>query len=325
MQVESLKPNAKTILKFEEIPITPNTVVQIKADGEFTKTVFLSDPTPQCFTINIWNTKRTNIPCLTEFSARMQMKGVKSIELLAELYAVHPDGTMAMLPDFIHNVKGSGDPNTVRIGVFDLLTFNGEPMLNQPFLWKMQEVQALLEGCEKAQVLPYITPATQLEAEEYWVKWVLGKKYEGFMVHTKGDLLKLKPRHTVDAVIVGINKRKSIKYEEVTSLKTAVMNDDGSYAVIGDVASGIDHQLRKSLWKLTQFKLSEDSETIWIKPFVIVEIEYTQTFDATIPRLNPDMQIATTQKGFTLRHPRLLRFRTDKHAKLPDIRLEQLR
>ena len=96
---------------------------------------------------------------------------------------------------------------------------------------------------------------------------------------------------------------------------------------IGDVASGIDLQLRKALYQLLDFKIAEDENKIWIKPLLIANVEYTELFPSEnkVYRYTPQGYIETAKTNLVrLRHPRLLRFRPDKQPTPQDVGLNQI-
>lgn len=74
--------------------------------------------------------------------------------------------------------------------------------------------------------------------------WVEERGYEGLFVRSDGDLYKIKKHATVDAEVIGINKRKKFAEKQVTSLKVAFMDKEGRLIELGNVASGIDYPLR---------------------------------------------------------------------------------
>ncbi len=96
---------------------------------------------------------------------------------------------------------------------------------------------------------------------------------------------------------------------------------------IGDVASGIDLQLRKALYQLLDFKIAEDENKIWIKPFLIANVEYTELFPSEnkVYAYTPQGYIFKREmKLARLRHPRLIRFRPDKQPTPQDVGLNQI-
>jgi len=327
-KIDHLKPNMKLVKDFREIPLSNSTVAQVKVDGEFNLLRFKNGC---AYTINRWGRKRMDLPALREVEGALG-ELVKEAELLIELYAI--DGKPLKLPQFLHYIK-SGDPNLltkVHIGVWDILSINGNTIKNN-YLWKYDEASMWFSNCSMVRVLPYIKVEKHADIQRFWNKYVAELGYEGLVFRTNGEIYKMKPKGEIDAVIVAINKKNSygkatlFKDGLVTSLHLAVMDDDGRFIEIGDCASGINNQLRTALWKLMEFKVSEDENKVWIKPFVVCTIEYTDIFESENTIYMHDGKSYIEQgktKLIRLRHPRLIKFRADKKATPNDIGLNQI-
>ena len=316
------KPVMKTLASFKALNLqtnmqNDNVVVMVKCDGEFTLAV-CEDQT--AYTINRWGTMRTDFPAVNELAEALEKRGVTA-EILCELHAYDFEKDRPLkLPEF---QKGNG---TVRIGAWDLLSVNGKEVRNSSF-WKLQELHKWFGSCRYIYVLPFIKPRSTEEVRMFWDLWVRMKGYEGLVARISNSIYKIKPISDVDAVIVGINKRTRFYSQEVTSLKLALMEEDGTFVELGDVASGIDHQLRKALWHLMDYKVAEDKETVWIKPFVIVTIEYTDIFIRESRRFTYDGEKyheAGKRTFATLKEPRLTRLRSDKTVNPQDLRTAQI-
>jgi len=326
IKIDHLKPKMKTLPSFKALKIVPGeTILQCKVDGEFTLLTFTKEGS---FTVNRWSKARTDFPALNEFHEAMQKAGLEKAELLCELYAKEGDMPLK-LPDFIHYIK-SGDPELlkkVHIGVFDLVSINGQPV-QQSYAWKVDEVSGWLENCKLCHVLPHTKPTTVQEVENFWAEWVEKRGYEGLVARINDEIYKVKPISEVDAVIIAINKRELFWSKQVTSIRLALMDDQGRFVEIGDCASGITVDLRSSLWKLMDFKVGEDDKCVWVKPMVICTVEYTDVFKGKNKVFSFDEKNGYTHVGYTelvrLRHPRLAGFRPDKRVTPQDLRVEQI-
>lgn len=328
-KIDHLKPSMKLIKDLRELPLQNHTVAQVKVDGEFNLLRFKDG---SAYTINRWGRKRVDLPALLELSKALG-GFVREAEMLVELYAIEGDKPLK-LPQFIHYIK-SGDPHLlskIHVGVWDVLSINGNLIKNN-YLWKYDEASMWFSNCSLVEVLPYIKVENYEDAQQFWSKYVEALGYEGLVFRTNGGVYKMKPKAELDAVIIALNKKSSygkatlFKEGLVTSLHLALINDDGRFIEIGDCASGINGQLRSALWKLMEFKVSEDEDRVWIKPFVICTIEYTDLFESENNVYAYDGKTYVKQgktKLIKLRHPRLIRFRPDKQVTPSDIGLNQI-
>jgi len=325
IEVEGYKPDMTALSSVKELNLTDDTVVMAKADGEFT---FLSFSREGNFTVNRYGHLRMDFPALNELSLALNRAGVYEAGILCELYAME-EGRPLKLPEFIHYVK-SKNPDLigkVHIGVWDLITVNGNEV-NESYAWKISEVERWLEGHRLAHVLPYVVPKSLIEAEQFYSK-VLEIGYEGVVARNGDNIYKVKPQQDVDAVIIGINKKPMLKEQQVTSIKLALMDEDGLFVELSDCASGIDHQLRRVLFEyLMPLRDNEDKTTIYVQPLVVCQVRYTDTFKAQKRKLKYIIGIGYRESGvipfFSLRHPRLESFREDKKVTVKDLRLKQI-
>jgi len=326
------KPRAKAVVTIDQLPIGDRElIVSLKADGEFT-CVYYERGKP-IMAINLWGTIRgESFPWPKELREALDRQPINSCILLAETYGCEVDPSsptairMLKLPETMHHLKG-GDQAKIHLGLFDLAAVNGKTA-NQSYIWRLQELESWVQGCLQVGVLPYIQPRSREEIRAFWDWWVERLGWEGlFARDDQQNLYKVKKHLTIDAVIIGLNKRGRWQYGEVTCFKIALMDNHFSFIEVGDVASGIDHDLRKALYTLLmQHRTAEHDTWVEIKPFVIVEVEATETFRQVKPRYvleGGHLNYKDTVEAHSLRHPRFIRFRSDKQACVDDVGYER--
>ncbi len=329
--IDNLKPKMKILETLEYLKITPETVASAKLDGEFTLLSYTKSG--ESFTLNKWGHRREDFPALNQFVAAMDKTEINHVELLCELHAVE-NGKPTNLPTFIRFIKGK-DTNLdkIHIGVWDLIKINGYDT-QQSYAWKLEEIEKWLQGCTLVSVVPYIQPKTTQEVKVFWRTCVEEGGYEGLVIRNGGEIYKIKPCLDVDAVIIGINKRSSygkdlavMQRKEVRSIKLALMQDDGTFIVLTDCAAGINPEIGKTLWKLTEYKVGEDDTTIYVQPLVVCTLQYTRTYikeRRVFKYENGQYTQAGTRPFVSLREPRLARFRSDKTVNPQDLSTAQI-
>jgi len=331
-KIDGLKPKMKVLKSIEEIELTPQTVIQLKVDGEFNKLVY--ERNGETFTVNKWGRKRKDFPALNQLINALNQTPIQKAEFLVELYAKTGDKPLK-LPQFIRLVKSHKpeDHMKIHIGIWDWIKADGY-RINQLFIWKCQELQEIFKDCTHVGVLPFFQPKNYTEVETLWQIYVEKYGWEGFVVRSNDEIFKVKPLGEVDAVIIGLNKESGygkktlFEQKQVPSFKTAVMDENGNFIELCDCGSGLNVELRKALWRLMDYKVGEDKETVYIKPFVVVQIEYMETFskERQVLKFDGEKYVSVGTKPFvSLRHPRLRRFRPDKNGTNPqDVRATQI-
>lgn len=325
IDVKSYKPVMKTLANVTDLAVDNQTVVMAKADGEFSLIIYNREG--ESFSINRYGRKTTNFPALNELIFALSKSEVRTAKLLVEMYAME-NGVPLMLPKYIHFLKGhvAGTLEKIFIGVWDIYSINGRK-INESHKWKLEEAQTWVEGCRWVHVLPWSEPRTIAALKRVWHEFVEEMGYEGLVCRTRSGIFKIKPLIDMDAVIIGINKRELLRDQLVTSLKLGLLNKNGSIVEIGDVASGITFPLRQALWKLMDWKVGEDNDTIFVKPRVICKLQFNDIYPETNNRVfkfDGGFEETGKQTLIRLRHPRLLGFRDDKTVCLEDIGLNQV-
>jgi ATP-dependent DNA ligase len=311
----SLKPKMESG-SIDGLPIP--CIVTPKLDGEFQVLLYRSG---EAAMVNRWGRTR-DVPALRDLEGSLGKRGIVDAMMLAELHAME-NGRPMRLPDLLH--RRVADPESLKLAIFDLVKVDGKDPPGD-YVWKMEEIGAWMNGSKRIYPIPYKVCATRIEILTLYNQYI-ATGYEGIVARAQGKMFKVKPIRSVDCVLTGINKRDRLKHNQITSLKLAVMDERGRYIDLGDVASGIDLQLRNYLTKLLDFKVGEDQDTIYIRPFIVLEVEYQETFEAEKPvREFVDGRFVTVGKVdyFSLRSPRLKRFRPDKKATPNDVPSSQL-
>jgi len=233
---------------------------------------------------------------------------------------------MRKLPEFLHTIKSKADLENVHLGVWDIVELNGiKP--KQPYAWRLQECSNILNGTKRVYVLPHVINPSREQLSAFWKEWVVERDYEGLVITSNEQRFRVKPIRTLDCVIVGINKKQKLLNQEVTSVRIAMMTPQGDFVEVGDLGMAADRKLSKALYQLTKYKAQEEDKTIYVKPLVVVELEFTTTYPAqqAVLCFNGTRYVkVATAEFFSLREPRFKRFRQDKKAEPKDVPASQL-
>ncbi|MCY4456010.1 MAG: ATP-dependent DNA ligase [Chloroflexi bacterium] len=206
-----------------------------------------------------------------------------------------------------------------QLVAFDLLAIDGEDLRAEPFETRRARLEALLGGLDAPWSL---TPSTHdlATAEEWHARFeaagcdgIVAKRLDGRYVEGKRDMVKIKHRHTIDAVVGGYRVHK--EGDRIGSLLLGMYDADGAMHFVGHI-SGFPDEERVAL--LARFEalradasFGEDArqpgmESRWsqrresgfvpVRPEVVVEASYDQTTGgrlrhaARFERWRPDKQ-----------------------------------
>ncbi|WP_418983370.1 hypothetical protein [Alistipes sp.] len=309
-----------------------------KYDGEYAMIVHDGS---QTVTINRSGRVRRGIPCIAEAGRLLEAAGVGEAMLGAEIYVDRGNrrGRVNDLLAALADPKRIGD---LRLAVYDIVSWNGKPWrANYTETWK--RLHEVLRAGERVRVVDMEVVTTAEQVAELYEKWVVRERSEGLVV--RSDLpfvFKIKPRHSIDAVVIGFSEGIGTERGQVRSLLLALMPAPGRYQVMGRVGSGLIEEVRELLFdRLSQQVIPSDFvETDanlvafrMVRPEAVVEVTVGDLLYETEagPKMNPLLEIvngvyriAGTVAGAKFIAPVFVRIRTDKRADAGDVRLEQI-
>lgn len=309
-----------------------------KYDGEYAMIVYDHGTT---VTINRSGRVRRGIPCIVEAGRLLDAAGIREAMLGAEIYA-EPVGRRGRVNDLLAALADKKRIGTLRLAVFDLVELDGKPWrANYAQTWeKLHAVFGHGELVREVDMEIAKSPAGVLDIYE---KWVRQEKSEGVVVRSDLPFVyKIKPRHSIDAVVVGFSEGAGAEKGQVRSLLLALMPAEGRYQVMGRVGSGLVEEVRELLFdRLSRHVLpSEFIETDanlvafrMVRPDTVVEVTVGDLLYETEagPKMNTLLEIddgtyriAGTVEGAKFIAPVFVRIRTDKKADAGDVRLTQI-
>lgn len=171
---------------------------------------------------------------------------------------------------------------------FDLLVRNGESLCELPLLERKRRLSELLESApspivESAYVLGkgllFYQEATRLGLEGVVAKRIQSRYVPG---ERSRDWLKLKVRHQIDAVLVGLVRERGTK--RVKSLVLGAYRE-GQLVWVGNVGSGLDETTLAGLATQLEsfrgqrpetFAADAPGEIDWLEPRLVVRASYSE-------------------------------------------------
>ena len=289
-----------------------------------------------------------NVPALGELATllRKRVPTMKSAKFLVEMYVRdHKTGHPMRVSDFIHYLKGKDHRTDCKykpcynksvkevhgwicLGLFDLVEVDGKK-INMDWEWKLDEMESMINGgSERVHVLPSMQVKTKHDVEKAWQEYRVRRQYEGLVVHTDNITSKMKPEIELDAVIVAVQKNDGYRKKLVTSVRVALMPAKDTFLEIGDVSSGITHQLRATLWQFKEaYPIEENQHFAYVYPLIVVKLRVNGLYSKQMPKwklVNGKRVDLGLADSITMRHPCLEEIRQDKEPSVREIGLNQI-
>ncbi len=328
----------------EKIP-TANYHVSRKVDGEFTVFIVCNG---EAFTLNPGGTIRMGMPWQEEARKQLLQAGHTSAMIVGELHVenkqrrsrVHDVITLARQP------QSSDDLERLRFAVFDIISLDGQPA-SEDFGETWKTIERLFGDGTLVRPVDCRMLSGPAEIEQLFDDWVTHGGAEGLVVRSnEAGMFKIKPRHTLDAVVVGFTESSDDRQGMLHDLLLAVMRSDGTFQILSRVGGGFSEDLRRKLLSDLKDRIVEseyaevNSDHVayqMVRPELVVEISCLDiisqnTRGGTINRMvlefvdgeKAGYQVVRRLPLATIISPQFLRIRDDKRAHPSDVRISQI-
>lgn len=218
--------------------IVPGTyLISPKIDGEFTVVVWRDG---EIVSLNPYGTVRIGSTWLAETATLLQKAGIKRAVLGGELYVRFPDGKRTRVHDVCRIARApetQAEVDMLCYAVFAIYDLDGADLSINPegMLAKLRQI---LRDGDRAHLMETVA-GDEKQVHALYKKWVEEGGGEGIVVRSdKVGYFKIKPRHTVDAAVIGFSEGIEDRAGMIHSLLLALVRDDGSYHVIGRTGGG---------------------------------------------------------------------------------------
>jgi ATP-dependent DNA ligase len=317
--------------------------VSKKVDGEFDVLFYDGDDT---LLLNPGGTVRIGLPVLKEAAKRLRQAGVKRAMVAGELHYVRPDGKRARVHDVsrvARQPESARDLDALHFAAFDLLDVNGEPPApNYDAVWK--QLTNLFGKEDHVGLVESVALRDPVEVEKQFRKWV-GQGEEGIVVRSDAaGMFKIKPRHTIDAAVIGFTEGTDDRQGLLHDLLLALMRPDGAFHILGRVGGGFTNEQRRDfLSDLKDMAVDSDYAEVndqvayqmvrpeWVIEISVLDLITETTRGAPINKMvlewnggAPRWQIIRRMPLVGLISPQFVRRREDKTINPLDLRLKQI-
>ena len=312
-----------------------------KIDGTM-QILFYRDGEVSAYSTN--GVERRELPCLKEFAQLAGQAGYKSITIAAELYATIRSEGRERVGDVATALSDGQLLDKLHLAPFDILDVEGEEYTASHYKETLALLNQQFSGSLVKPVEGRLATSKQ-EVMQIYQQWVDEEGAEGLVVHSELPITyKVKPRHSIDAVIIGYTVGENENEHAVRDLLLAVMRGDGVLQQFGATGNGLSQEQRTQLYaQLSQMNAESDyfhtdSRNMafqMVRPEVVVEvtvIDFAAENAAGEAKMNMLLDY-DANRGYTVRassagvaaHSMVFeRIRDDKSANATDIRLSQI-
>lgn len=195
--------------------------------------------------------------------------------------------------------------------VFDVMLLGAEELFDAPLSERLLRLESVVP--EVARV-PGITSDSAEEVEAFYDD-VVARGHEGLMGkslssvyeagHRGSQWLKLKPAHTLDLVVLAVERGSGRRHEWLSNIHLGARDPAGGFAMIGKTFKGMtDEMLRWQTRRFTELAVREVGDwLVQVRPEQVVEVAF-----------NDVQHSAEYSSGAALRFARVRRYRSDKSA-----------
>lgn len=291
------------------------------------------------------NPTNENLPCLKEFANIMASSGITSATFGAELYAtINPNGRERVC-DVSTALANPELHNQLHLAIFDVIDIDNSPFEPSHYKDKILKIKQIFNNGDLVKPVAAYKASGRREVEHIYNELVDKRSAEGVVVHCELPIIyKVKPRHTVDAAVIGYTVGEDERSEMIRDILVAVMLPDGTLQQFASTGSGLTDVQRTSLYRhfsanhVDSDYIETDSRNVayqMVRPDTIVEIsalDFVTENTAGEPKLNMLLEydaekgykLIRPTTGVALHSPVFVRLRTDKTFEESAIRISQL-
>ena len=219
--------------------------VSLKVDGEFDILVYEDG---EALTVNPGGTVRTGLPLHKEAAELLKKAGVKKAIIAGELYFAKEKGKRPRVHDVSRVARqpaSQAELDGLTFAAFDIISLDGIKTAT-PIEETWKKLTELFKGGKRCQLVETVWLKDAGGIEDQFRKWVAAGA-EGAVVRSDaGGSFKLKPRHTLDVVVIGFTEGTDDRKGMIHDLLVAVMRADGCLHVLGHVGGGFTNDNRRA-------------------------------------------------------------------------------
>jgi hypothetical protein len=317
--------------------------VSLKVDGEFDLLVYEDG---ESILVNPGGTVRVGLALLKEANDHFAQAGVKRAMIAGEFYYTRAKGKRPRVHDVTRisrQPEQQSELDNLGFAAFDIVDIDGggpSPTFDETW----GRLAKLFQGGKKCGVVEsmWLKDAAAIQAQfRHWVE----QGAEGAVVRSDAlGTFKLKPRHTIDAVVIGFTEGTEDRRGMVHDLLVALRRNDGCLHVLGHVGGGFAvperqgflSDLKDMTVKSDYVEVNDQVAYHMVRPELVIEVSVLDLLSQTtrgmpINRMVLEWNAGEKRYGIVRRlplvgliSPQFVRRREDKSFNANDVRLSQV-
>lgn len=310
-----------------------------KYDGEFAD-IFYQDG--HAVIVNRSGRIRMGIPCIDEAAALLEKHGIRQAIIPAEIY-VYDQNKKTRVNDLINALANESKISSLRLACYDILELNGQEWKPKNYGETLHELDLILSGGTLVHNVDWKEARSNSQVKEIFADWVEREKSEGLVVRSEMPFVwKIKPRHNVDAVVIGFTEGTGEARGQVRTMLLALMPEEGKYQIVTKVGGGMTEKQKRELYDyftpriLPSDYVQTDSNHVafqMVEPDRVIEFSVNDVrwetpnglIQNTVLEITEGRwRVASEVDGISFVAPVIERFRDDKQADAGDVRLSQV-
>ena len=286
-----------------------------------------------------------DLPCFLEAARMLRSAGMTEATVAGELYIALGRNGRERVCDVSKALADSALRSQLKFAPFNLLDDAGSPLPAKHYRDIHSQLKRIMVNGSLVAPVEAREATSKSEVEHIYQEWVVAGGAEGLVVYSENPLVyKIKPRHSIDAVVIGYTEGEDVRRGMVRDMLLAVMMPDGKLQQIASVGTGLSDTLRRDLYDRLS-KLHSESEYIetdsrnvafqMVAPEIVIEfnsVDMVTENAAGEPKLNMlldyhykyGFKASGRTAGVAVHSPVFVRVRTDKTACPADVRISQL-
>ncbi len=318
--------------------------VSRKLDGEFTVCVYRDG---QLYSVNPGGTVRTGMPWQAEALELLDSANVSRAIIAGELHKI-VDDRRCRVHDIVSSArqpKSQEELDLLHFAVFDIIAIDGESV-DQPYAETWNRIEEWFGDGKSVKPVETVKVKGRNMVEAQFNEWVENEKAEGIVVRSDAaGNFKIKPLHTIDAVVIGFTESTDDRAGMMHDLLLAVARKDGALHVMCRVGGGFsEDQRREMLSDLKDMVVESEYAEVnsdhvayqmvrpeWVIELNCLDIISQNTRGGPINRMVLNWNRETSAYEVVRRlplvsviSPQFVRVRDDKQFNPHDIRLAQI-